>query len=385
MTPHLNPGPTDRISWRDYQFRAVCKIQTMDSLQRTDIGECSNGKLIQCETHWKSSGACRWDCAQISTLQEAVEHEGLWSLEALQDVRPSLHGCHYQCYSGCQLCENQLASTPEPSNIQNIAPTETPSQHANYNYVLLGSGERCDESERIFGQECADAVATLVDSPNRMWTSTDGADHPVGCSLQNGMTPHLNPGPTDRISWRDYQFRAVCKIQTRSTDSSSSSSTGSPRTTIAPSPSPTSSPTISPASDPTGHPSKSPSVSPTTSTAKPSTPPSLSPNNVPTPSPTSGPTSSPTSTPSHIPSSSPVTSDPTALPTTTRPTQIPSTSPVTSDPTVDPTLTPTAKPSIPPSVSPTNMPTSSPTSGPTTSPTSNPSQAPTTNQPSKTP
>jgi len=166
-----------------------------------------------------------------------------------------------------------------------------------------------------------------------------------------------------------------------STDSSSSSSTGSPRTTIAPSPSPTSSPTISPTSEPTGHPSKSPSVSPTTSptstpsqtpstspvtsepTAKPSIHPSLSPSNVPTPSPTSGPTTSPTSKPSQTPSSSPVTSEP----------------------TVDPTLTPTAKPSIPPSVSPTNLPTSSPTSGPTTSPTSAPSEAPTTNQPSKTP
>jgi len=166
-----------------------------------------------------------------------------------------------------------------------------------------------------------------------------------------------------------------------STDSSSSSSTGSPRTTIAPSPSPTSSPTISPTSEPTGHPSKSPSVSPTTSptstpsqtpstspvtsepTAKPSIHPSLSPSNAPTPSPTSGPTTSPTSKPSQTPSSSPVTSEP----------------------TVDPTLTPTAKPSIPPSVSPTNLPTSSPTSGPTTSPTSTPSEAPTTNNPSKTP
>jgi len=170
-------------------------------------------------------------------------------------------------------------------------------------------------------------------------------------------------------------------LDRESTDSSSSSSTGSPRTTIAPSPSPTSSPTISPTSEPTGHPSKSPSVSPTTSptstpsqtpstspvtsepTAKPSIHPSLSPSNVPTPSPTSGPTTSPTSNPSQTPSSSPVTSEP----------------------TVDPTLTPTAKPSIPPSVSPTNLPTSSPTSGPTTSPTSAPSEAPTTNQPSKTP
>jgi len=181
-----------------------------------------------------------------------------------------------------------------------------------------------------------------------------------------------------------------------STDSSSSSSTGSPRTTIAPSPSPTSSPTISPTSEPTGHPSKSPSVSPTTSTAKPST---STPSQTPSSSPvTSDPTALPTTTrPTQIPSTSPETSEPTAKPSippslspsnaptssptsgpTSTPSQIPSSSPVTSEPTVDPTLTPTAKPSIPPSISPSNVPTPSPTSGPTTSPTSNPSQIPTT-------
>jgi hypothetical protein len=81
-------------------------------------------------------------------------------------------------------------------------------------YVLLDSGERCDDSQLIFGQECADAAATLVDSPREMWTSSDGADIPVGCSLQtlaNAVTPHLNPGPTATVSWRNHQFKAICR------------------------------------------------------------------------------------------------------------------------------------------------------------------------------
>merc|ERR1712038_2081669 len=71
-----------------------------------DSGDCSNGKLLQCDVHWSGS-TCRRDCLEISTLAEALAHSsGLWALEHFHaSDSDEWADCFWDCYSGCTSCD----------------------------------------------------------------------------------------------------------------------------------------------------------------------------------------------------------------------------------------------------------------------------------------
>merc|ERR1712038_2002039 len=72
-----------------------------------DSGDCSNGKLLQCDVHWSGS-TCRRDCAEVSTLKEALDQSsGLWALEHVHaSDSDEWADCFWDCYSGCTSCDD---------------------------------------------------------------------------------------------------------------------------------------------------------------------------------------------------------------------------------------------------------------------------------------
>merc|ERR1719471_1428424 len=129
---------------------------------------------------WYKCNNCGWLPSSVGGVVQTMPRNdlGLTWHEACAwwcDQEPEcVTAWHRKSGNHCSLYNFALPfdANDHPSSHFYVKPTP-----AAYNYVLLASGERCDESERIFGQECVEAVASLVDSPNRMWTGSDGDDY----------------------------------------------------------------------------------------------------------------------------------------------------------------------------------------------------------------
>ena len=154
-------------------------------------------------------------------------------------------------------------------------------------------------------------------------------------------------------------FDAVAKNCPLLCEQTLSSSSPSPRPSVAPSANPSRKPTVFPSSRPSVAPSASPS-------GKPSAFPSSSPSMAPSASPSGKPSAFPSSKPSMAPSASP-SGKPSAFPSSS-PSMAPSASP-----SGKPSAFPSSKPNMAPSASPSGRPSAFPSSQPSGAPTANPS------------
>ena len=55
-----------------------------------------------------TDGNCRWDCKEVSTLEQALEvdNQTFITFADKEDPRSKFSGCHYSCWKECDPCPN---------------------------------------------------------------------------------------------------------------------------------------------------------------------------------------------------------------------------------------------------------------------------------------
>ena len=77
------------------------------AISSSDVGDCKDGELLACSRMW-TGGNCRWDCKEVSSLEQAfeVDNQTFITFADKEDPRSKFSGCHYSCWKECVLCPN---------------------------------------------------------------------------------------------------------------------------------------------------------------------------------------------------------------------------------------------------------------------------------------